>query len=304
MLLFLFIIFLIAGFILIAARKTVRNLNPLLSPAAFVLAVVFLLLSMVRMVGPGHVGIQVLFGKVQEKTLPSGLHLVNPLITLERMSVRTQSYTMTARAGEGQIKGDDAIVTLTAEGLSVNLDVTIWYHLIPDEAAQVYKNIGLNYVDKIVRPAIRTAIRSAVVKYNATDIYSAKRAEVTDDIFRILVPDFSVKGVECEKVLLRNVELPPMVKNAIDEKISAEQDAQKMKFVLQKETQERERKRIEAEGIAKAQKIIALSLTSQYLQWYYVQTLKELVNSPNNTIIVTPFDQKLTPLLNIPAGRK
>jgi len=304
MLLFLFIIFLIAGFILIAARKTVRNLNPLLSPAAFVLAVVFLLLSMVRMIGPGHVGIQVLFGKVQEKTLPSGLHIVNPLITLERMSVRTQSYTMAAKAGEGQIKGDDAIVTLTAEGLSVNLDVTIWYHLIPDEAAKVYKNIGVNYVGKIVRPAIRTAIRSAVVKYNATDIYSAKRAEVTDDIFRILVPDFTAKGVECEKVLLRNVELPPMVKNAIDEKISAEQDAQKMKFVLQKETQERERKRIEAEGISKAQRIIANSLTSQYLQWYYVQTLKELVNSPNNTIIVTPFDQKLTPLLNIPAGRR
>ncbi|GAI20306.1 unnamed protein product, partial [marine sediment metagenome] len=125
-----------------------------------------------------------------------------------------------------------------------------------------------------------------------------------DDIFRILVSDFSVKGVECEKVLLRNVELPPMVKNAIDEKISAEQDAQKMKFVLQKETQERERKRIEAEGISKAQRIIANSLTSQYLQWYYVQTLQELVNSPNNTIIVTPFDQKLTPLLNIPAGRR
>lgn len=304
MLLFLFIIFLIVGFILIAARRTVRNLNSLLSPAAFVLAIVFLLLSMVRMVGPGHVGIQVLFGKVQEKTLPSGLHLVNPLITLERMSVRTQSYTMTATAGEGQIKGDDAIITLTAEGLSVNLDVTIWYHLIPDDAAEVYKNIGLNYVGKIVRPAIRTAIRSAVVKYNATDIYSAKRAEVTDDIFRILVSDFSVKGVECEKVLLRNVELPSMVKNAIDEKISAEQDAQKMKFVLQKETQERERKRIEAEGISKAQRIIANSLTSQYLQWYYVQTLKELVNSPNNTIIVTPFDQKLTPLLNIPAGKR
>lgn len=303
MLLFLFIIFLIVGFILIAARKTVRNLNPLLSPAAFVLAVVFLLLSMVRMVGPGHVGVQVLFGKVQEKTLPSGLHLVNPLITLERMSVRTQSYTMAAKAGEGQIKGDDAIVTLTAEGLSVNLDVTIWYHLIPDEAADVYKNIGLNYVDKIVRPAIRTAIRSAVVKYNATDIYSAKRAEVTDDIYKVLVLDFSDKGIECEKVLLRNVELPPMVKNAIDEKIAAEQEAQKMVFVLQKEEKEAERKEVEAEGISKANKVIAHSLTSRYLQWYYIQTLGQLVGSPNNTVIVAPFDQKLTPLLNIPAGK-
>jgi regulator of protease activity HflC (stomatin/prohibitin superfamily) len=303
MLIFLFIVFIILGSILILAKKTVRNLNPILAPAAYGLAILFLFLSTIRMVGPGQVGVQVLFGKVMERTLPSGLHIVNPLISLERMSVRTQAYTMSAKAGEGQIMGDDAIVALTAEGLSVALDVTVWFHLKAEDAAVVYRDIGPNYVDKIVRPAIRTAIRNAAVNYNATDIYSVKRAEVTNMIFDLLVEDFKNKGVLSEKVLLRQVELPPKVKNAIDDKIAAEQDAQKMKFILQKEEQEAERKKIEADGIAKANKVIANSLTSRYLQWYYIQTLGNLINSPNNTVIVTPFDQKLTPLLNIPAGR-
>jgi len=304
MLLFLFIIFLFVGFIIFGAKRSVKNLNPLLAPIAFILAVVFLLLSMVRMVGPGEVGVEILFGKVNSKVLQSGLHLVNPLVTIERLSVRTQAYTMSAKSGEGQIRGDDAITALTAEGLSVQLDVTVWFHLIPEKASEVYKNIGTDYISKIVRPAIRTAIRNAAVKYNATDIYSFKRTEVTDNIFSELKRDFATKGVECEKVLLRNVQLPDKVKNAIDDKIAAEQDAQKMKFVLQKETQEAERRKIEADGISKANKIIANSLTSRYLQWYYIQTLGKLVNSPNNTVIMAPIDQKLTPLLNIPSGKK
>jgi regulator of protease activity HflC (stomatin/prohibitin superfamily) len=301
MLIFLFVVFIILGFILLLARKTVRNLNPILPPAAFFLAVLFLVLSMVRMVGPGQVGVQVLFGEVRTRILPSGLHLVIPLVSIERMTVRTQAYTMSSMPGEGQLKGDDAIMALTAEGLSVALDVTIWFHLIADDAATVYRDIGPNYVDKIVRPAIRTAIRNAAVKYNATDIYSIKRAEVTAAIYEDLTESFIGKGVVCEKVLLRNVDLPAKVKNAIDDKIAAEQDAQKMKFILQKEEQEAERRRIEADGISKANRIIANSLTSRYLQWYYIQTLGSLVNSPNNTIIMTPFDQKLTPLINIPS---
>jgi regulator of protease activity HflC (stomatin/prohibitin superfamily) len=301
MLIFLFMVFIILGVILLLAKKTVRNLNPMLSPAAFFLAILFLILSMVRMVGPGQVGVQVLFGDVRERTLPSGLHLVIPLVSIERMSVRTQAYTMSIAPGEGQIKGDDAIMALTAEGLSVALDVTIWFHLIADDAAAVYRDIGPNYIDKIVRPAIRTSIRNAAVHYNATDIYSVKRTQVTNDIFTDLAVSFTGKGVVCEKVLLRNVDLPAKVKDAIDDKIAAEQDAQKMKFILQKEEQEADRKRIEANGISQANKIIANSLTSRYLQWYYIQTLGSLVNSPNNTIIMAPFDQKLTPLISIPS---
>ncbi len=269
----------------------------------FFLSFIFLILSMVRLVGPGEVGIIVLFGKVKERVLHSGLHLVNPFASVVKMSVRTQEYTMSKRRGEGAVRGDDAITALTSEGLTVELDVTVWFRLDPEEAWRVYRDIGPDYVRKIVRPAIRTAIRNAAALYSVNDIYSANREKVVEDIRKELEENLKPRGIILENVLLRNVNLPERVKNAINEKIAAEQEAQKMKFILQKEEQEAKRKKIEAEGIAEAQRIIAHSLSPQYLQWYYIQTLKELVNSPNNTVIIAPFDQKLTPLLQIPGGK-
>ena len=266
------------------------------------LAFVVLLLSCVRMIGPGEVGVKVLFGRVLEDPLPSGLHLVNPFISVQKMSIRTQEYTMSKRRGEGTIRGDDAISALTSEGLAIELDVTVWYHLEPSLAWKVYRDIGLNYVGKIVRPAIRTAIRNAAALYSVNDIYSANREKVAEYIFEELKEDLEPKGITVEDVLLRNVNLPERVRRAIDEKIAAEQEAQKMKYVLQREEQEAKRKEVEAKGIARAQKIIANSLSRNYLQWYYIQTLKEMVNSPNNTVIVMPFDQNLTPLLQVPSG--
>ena len=299
----LFVICIIVG-IIVFLTNDVRIHSKLAGSSIMAFGALFLILSMVRLVGPGEAGIQVLFGKVKKEVLPSGLHFVNPVVTLVKMSVRTQAYTMSKRRGEGQIRGDDAIVALSADGLTIQMDVTVWFHLDQNRAAEVYREIGLDYIGKIVRPAIRTAIRQAAVKYTATAIYAASREKVTNDIFNILESDFQKRGITCEKVLLRNVELPDKVKSAINDKIAAEQDAQKMKYVIQKEQQEANRKRIEAEGIAKAQKIISHSLTTPYLQWYYIQTLKALVNSPNNTIIVTPFDQKLTPLIQIPSGKR
>lgn len=269
----------------------------------FLLSFIFLILSMVRLIGPGEVGIVVLFGKVKERVLHSGLHLVSPFASIVKMSVRTQEYTMSKRRGEGIVKGDDAITALTSEGLTVELDVTVWFRLDPKEAWKVYRDIGPDYVRKIVRPAIRTAIRNAAALYSVNDIYSANREKVVEDIRKELEEDLKPRGIILENVLLRNVNLPQRVRNAINEKIAAEQEAQKMKYILQKEEQEAKRKKIEAEGIAEAQRIIANSLSPQYLQWYYIQTLKELVNSPNNTVIIAPFDQKLTPLLQIPGGK-
>lgn len=270
----------------------------------FAASFIFLILSMVRIIGPGEVGVQVLFGKVRNDVLQSGLHFVNPLISVERMNIRTQVYTMSKIATEGAVGRDDAITSLTKEGLSVDLDVSVWFHLETEKAAIVYRDIGPNYVVTIVRPAIRTAIRNATAYYLVSEIYSEKREKFVKDIIEILKKDLEIRGIVVENVLLRNIQLPPKVKNAIDEKIAAEQEAQKMQFVLMKEEKEAERRRIEAEGIARAQKIISNSLTNQYLQWYYIQTMKELVNSPNNTVLILPFDQKLTPLIQIPSSQK
>ncbi len=263
-----------------------------------IIGIILVLVSSIRVVGPGEVGVQILFGKVLNNVLYSGMHIVPPVIDIKTMSVRTEAYTMSGKRDEGQVRGDDAISVLTSDGLQIKMDVTVWYHLDPQKAAEVYRNIGPNYVEKIVRPAVRTAIRDAAVHFSATDIYSDKRKEVVDMISVSLEKDLGERGIMFEKMLLRNVILPTRIQQAIDEKIAAEQEAQKMQYVLQKEQKEAERKKIEAEGIAKAQKIIANSLTEKYLSWYYIQTMKELVNSPNNTIIITPFDQKLIPLLN------
>ncbi len=250
-------------------------------------------------IGPGEVGVPILFGSVQDNTLKSGLNIVNPLVEVEKLDTKIQTYTMSGVKDEGAVKGDDAITTLSSDGLSLKLDVSVWFKLSENDAPNLIRTIGTDYVEKIVRPATRTALRDVSVMFNATDIYSTKRDDFINEITKNLEKSFEGKGIILEKVLLRNVELPEKVKEAINEKIAAEQRAQQMVYVLQKEKQEAERKKVEASGIAEAQKIISNTINTQYLQWKYIETLKDLMNSKNNTIVITPFDQKLTPLLNL-----
>jgi regulator of protease activity HflC (stomatin/prohibitin superfamily) len=270
----------------------------------FAVAAILILASLLRIVPPGAVGVQVLFGKVLTgSTLSEGLNIVNPFVDLEIMTVRTQAYTMSIALEEGQRYGDDAITSLTKDGLEVAMDLTVWYHLEASEAAIVFQKIGADYVAKIVRPAARTAIRNTTVKYNAVEIYSEKREEVQTEINTSLDKDFQERGIVLEKVLLRNIKLPAKVKNAIEAKLEAEQDAQKMEFVLLKEVKEAERKKIEASGIAEAQRIIAQSLIGErgraYLSWKYLENLQSLYQSPNNTIVISPYDKNFIPLLQI-----
>jgi regulator of protease activity HflC (stomatin/prohibitin superfamily) len=271
---------------------------------ASAVAAILIIASILRIVPPGSVGVQVLFGRVLTRsTLSEGLNIVNPFVNLEIMTVRTQAYTMSIAAEEGQRYGDDAISSLTKDGLEVQMDLTVWYHLLKSEAANVFQKIGSDYVDKIVRPAARTAIRNTAVRYMAVEIYSDKREEVQNQISKALERDFTERGIALEKVLLRNISLPPKVKNAIEVKLEAEQEAQKMEFVLQKETKEAERKKIEASGIAEAQDIIAKSLVGErgraYLSWKYLENLKNLYESPNNTILIAPYDKSFVPLLQV-----
>jgi regulator of protease activity HflC (stomatin/prohibitin superfamily) len=271
----------------------------LLRIVAYIGIVFSVLFSSIVQIGPGEVGVPILFGNVQENTLRSGLNFINPLVTVEKLDIKTQAYTMSGVRDEGAVKGDDAIITLSSDGLSLKLDVTIWFRLGEAQAPNLLRTIGTDYVEKIVRPAARTALRDVSVMFTATDIYSAKRDDFQSEITKNLEKAFDGRGIVLERILLRNVELPQKVKEAIDEKISSEQRAQQMVYVLQKEKQEAERKRVEAEGIAQAQKIISNTISAQYLQWKYIEALKEIVNSKNNTILIAPFDQKLTPLLNL-----
>lgn len=304
------LIFLIIIVVIVTSLKRTAGSNERLSRMlnivrniAYVAIAVTILLSAIVQVGPGEVGVQILFGSVQNGTLHSGLNLINPLVSIEKMDVKTQAYTMSSARDEGQVKGDDAITSLSMDGLTIKLDLTVWYRLNDDDAPQVYRTIGTDYVEKIVRPAIRTAIRDASVLYSATDIYSSKREDFVTNVTKNLNDAFNGRGVVLERVLLRNVELPEKVRTAIDEKIAAEQQAQQMVYVLQKERQEAERKKVEAQGISDAQRIVSLTITPQYLQYNYIQTMKDLMNSKNSTFVIAPYDQKLIPLFNMGAGK-
>jgi regulator of protease activity HflC (stomatin/prohibitin superfamily) len=268
---------------------------------AVVVIVLFLIFNPITIIPSGHVGVKVLFGKVRPNIIAEGLHIVNPLLSIKKMSIRTQEYTMSIAEREGRVRGDDSIAGLTKEGLRVLLDLTVWFRVIPDQAPRLYQKVGPDYEAIILRPAVRTSVRNVIALYEAKDIYSEKRAEATQKLTDMMNNEIEERGIEIEKVLIRNVTLPPQLTKAIEDKLAAEQQAQKMVFVLQKEQQEAERKTIEAKGIASAQRVIANSLTKAYLQWYYVNTMKDLVDAPNNTTILMPFDQKIIPML--PLGK-
>ncbi len=241
--------------------------------------------SMFKQIDAGRVGVQSLYGSVQSDVLESGLHLINPLLEVTDFDIQTQNYTMSAIHGEGSQEGDDAIRVLSNDGLEVVIDLTVLYRITPNDAPKIFKQIGVNYTDKIVRPVTRTRIRDNAVYYDAVALYSTKRNEFQQRIFKSIEEDFKARGLVLEQLLIRNINLPVSVKASIESKINAEQDAQKMTFVLQKEKQEAERKRVEAQGIADYQRIISMGLTDKQLQYESIKSQKELAASPNTKII-------------------
>lgn len=236
----------------------------------------WLFFASIVIIDAGQTGVYSLFGKVKKEELSSGFHLVIPLAKITKMSIRTEEYTMSIAQGEGKKAGADAIASLTKEGLSVDLDMTVLYRLNEEKADEVYQNVGIqeDIDEKIIRPTIRTVIRDVIAQYEAKDIYSEKREEAAIKIKDALVEDLMDRGIIVENVLLRNVALPPKLTNAIQEKLQAEQEAQKYDFILQREQKEKERKIIEAEGQRDAQKIINESLSANYLYYLYVSDLK------------------------------
>jgi regulator of protease activity HflC (stomatin/prohibitin superfamily) len=280
-----------------------RSLPPTAPPAArAVLALGGVVLSLsgaalatVRQVDAGEVGVVKLFGNVREDVLDSGLHVVNPFADVVTIDVKTHAYTMSAVADEGQKMGDDAIRVLTSDGLEVTIDVTVLYKPIAADAPRMLREVGPNYQDVLVRPLARTRFRDHAVEFSAVDLYSAKREAFQQSVFASLDADFKGKGLLLEQVLVRDIVLPDSVKLAIEAKINAEQEAQKMQFVLEKERQEAERKRVEAQGIADSQRIVAESLSSPLLQYEQIKAWKELAASPNAKLVLT--DGKTATLL-------
>lgn len=250
---------------------------------------VFVLLSTFKVVSPGHVGVLILFGKVHG-SIPEGLHLVNPLMSMQLMSVRTQEMFEHAEVP-------------SKEGLNVALEVTCLYHLLPQEAARVFQRIGTHYDEVVVKPQFRSAIRGTTVRHEAKDLYTSSRELIASEIFQDLEGDLRQRGIEVERILLRRINLPNLVVEAINAKLAAEQEAQRMRFVLEKEKQEAERKRIEAQGIQDFQRIVSQGISEQLLRWKGIEATSHLAQSDNTKIIIVGGKDGLPLILNTGAEK-
>jgi prohibitin 1 len=251
---------------------------------AFLVLAVTVAISTAKVVPPGNVGVLVLLGKVYG-TIPEGVHLVNPLASMELMSVRTREVFEHAEAP-------------SKEGLNVVLEVSCLYHLMPNKADQVYRDLGPKFEEIVVKPQFRAAIRDNTVKHESKDLYTSGREVITQEIYKELVGDLKPRGIAVEKILLRRIQLPQLVVEAINSKLAADQEAQRMQFVLAKERQEAERKRIEAQGIQDFQKIVAQGLTDQLLRWKGIEATRALAESKNTKTVIIGGRDGLPLILN------
>jgi prohibitin 1 len=238
-----------------------------------ILFVVLILGAPITVVPAGHVGVKDFFGRVSTSALPPGVHLVFPFTRVHKMSIQTVELKETAEVP-------------SKEGLMMDLEGSLLYRLDPEKAAEIYKTVGSNYAEIVVIPQMRSAIREITASYDAKALYSSEREQVARETFELFRKMTSGRGIIAEAVLLRKIGLPPVVANAIQEKLKREQEAEQMKFVLQKEQQEAERKRIEAQGISDFQRIVAQGISPQLLEWKGIEATEKLAMSPNAKIVV------------------
>ena len=248
------------------------------------LLILFCLSSAVAKVPAGHVGVLTVFGRVTGEVLPEGMHLVNPFKSNNVMSIRTE-----------QIKESASVPS--SEGLVMALDTSLLFHLNPGHAADVYRQIGPNYVATIVEPSLRAAIREATASHSANALYTGEREKVAQEIYVQLARELGKRGVEVENVLLRDIQLPATLKASIETKQQAEQESLAMAFRLQKEKQEAERKRIEAQGIHDFQQIVSQGISPALLEWKGIEATESLARSTNTKVVIVGNNKNGLPLI-------
>jgi regulator of protease activity HflC (stomatin/prohibitin superfamily) len=286
-----FIVFLtiaiIAFGVYFASRSRARMGDQRVASFAPLIGVFFLLAALVScltVVPAGEVGVVDFFGIVSPNTLKAGINLVNPLAKVEKFSVKTQ-----------EIK--EIMDVPSKEGLTVQLEVSVLFHLNPEAAADVYKTIGKNYVQIILEPQFRSVSRGVTAGYEAKALYTSEREllanQIQDHLRKIVEP----RGITVEAAPLRRVGLPSRLTESIEEKLRAEQESQRMEFVLTKEKQEADRKRIEAQGIADFQRIVAQGISEQLLRWKGIEATEKLANSQNAKVVIVGAGKDGLPLI-------
>jgi prohibitin 1 len=260
------------------ARRIVRLV-------VIVLVVLILLVgNPVTVIPAGHVGVKDLFGRVSSNVLSPGVRIVLPFTRVIKMSIKTQEVKETAEVP-------------SKEGLIMDLEGSLLYRLDPEKADDIYRTIGKNYEEIAVHPQIRSAIREITASYEAKVLYSAERERIAKETLELFRNTAGGRGIIAEAVLLRKIGLPDVVANAIQEKLRREQESEQMKFVLQKETQEAERKRIEAQGIADFQKIVAAGISPALLEWKGIEATEKLAMSQNSKVVVIGSGKNGLPII-------
>jgi prohibitin 1 len=251
-------------------RPSVITVNPKslfrgIGSAILLFFILILVFASIAKVESGHVGVLTIFGRVTGEALNEGIHF--------EMSIRTQ-----------EIKESASVPS--SEGLVISLDTSLIFHLNPDKAADVFQKIGPNYINVYIEPNLRSAIREATAAHTANALYTGEREMVAKQIRVQLISSLEKRGFIIESILLRDIQLPMTLKASIEAKQQAEQEALAMSFRLQKERQEAERKRIEAQGIRDFQQIVAQGISPQLLEWKGIEATENLAKSANSKIVV------------------
>jgi regulator of protease activity HflC (stomatin/prohibitin superfamily) len=261
--------------------RSVARVSALVAGAFAFLA----LLQCFTQVPAGHVGVVDFFGIVSEKTLPSGINIINPLANVHKFTIQTQEHKETMQV-------------LSREGLTIGLEISVLYRLNPDSAGRVYKTVaGGDYETIILIPQFRSISRSVTASFQASALYSTERERLGVAIQEELARTVAPRGVTIEATPLRNVALPTQLTEAIEQKQRADQESQRMEFILTKEKQEADRKRIEAKGIADFQAIVAAGISDQLLRWKGIEATEKLANSANTKVIIVGAGKDGLPII-------
>lgn len=273
-----------------AARKVRAERNAAYQTTALVaggIAALFVIIAIsqcITVIPAGNVGVVDFFGTVSDNTLKAGINFVNPLARVVKFSVQTQ-----------EVK--EVMDVPSKEGLTVQLEVSALYHLNPEKAAQVYKTVGENYAEIILEPQFRSVARGVTAGYEAKALYTSEREMLSQIILVDLQKLVEPRGITVEVAPLRRVGLPAGLTQSIEDKLRAEQESQRMQFVLTKEKLEAERKRIEAQGIAAFQTIVTKGISEPLLRWKGIEATEKISSSPNAKVIIIGAGKDGLPLI-------
>lgn len=234
----------------------------------------------------GHRGIvfKTLAGGTSKEVLGEGMHFI-PI----------WNYVIPYDTRVHEMK--EQLVVLSSNGLTLRVDASVRYRPLETELFELQTQIGPDYDQKVVAPIVRSETRKVFGRYQPEEIYSTKREEIERQIYEEVTGALKGKHVIVEAVLVRDVNLPEAIQTAIADKLAEEQRSQKMRFTLDKERQEAQRKQIEAEGIAKYQSIVRQGLTQEYLQFKGIEATERLASSPNAKVVVVGGGKTGLPLI-------